>query len=837
VLWQRRQHRRRHHHHQWRTATYALICCLLWLTTGCHRVSDSTWQQRYADTRRELWHGHHKAAQEHADRYSSDAGKNYPIWQWRFAILKADAQRRQPDPRLALKTLAQEPPSDLPFDIQARRSFVLAMANCQLSHFDGVDSLLSRTEQLIPPSAPDLKAEMALARGYCAFVGNNQPAAFQFYEQAAEPSGSGENFVRATALNSIGYMLMQKKQYDAAIDRLSDAAKLTDSPLIEERALGNLGSCLSELGDFKRAMEASDRAEKLAATLGSDRTREAWLLDLGHDLSALTEFTKGEGYLQQALAIAQHLSDKDMQWRALNNLTGLYLRSRNLAKARESWKQEVDALGSLASEKTFPTSQAFTTFNRAKIALAEKDISAAEQGFAKVLANRDASIALRSKAQGELGRTLAAQNRFADANTMFRRGLETAENALCDLKPEHRIDFLDKSQFYDSYVLFLIAQNKPEQALAVSERGRSSALRDCSKSQNQFAGLDLPALHARLKQRHQVILAYWVTDEQSYLWMITGDGVKLFPLPEHAELNRQQQAHNDEVQAQRRLDESPNGSRLYETLIGPARSMVPNGSNIIVVPSRVLCLVNFETLIVPGERPHYWIEDVEVQVASSIAPLLNPEPKRSGTRKQLLLVGNPSEVTTEFPSLKHAAEEMREIAAHFTPEQETILSGEAATPKAYLSSNPAQFRFIHFVTHGTANEQIPIESAIILSGTPASYRLYGREILDAPLNADLVTISACYGAGKRWYLSEATVGLEWAFMRAGARQVIAALWEVDDTITPRLMDGFYSDLTKGTSTAAALRNAKLAMLHSQQGYNRPYYWGALQLYTHSLAPR
>jgi CHAT domain-containing protein len=468
--------------------------------------------------------------------------------------------------------------------------------------------------------------------------------------------------------------------------------------------------------------------------------------------------------------------------------------------------------------------------------LAEKDFGAAERGFERVLANSDASTALRSKAQGELGRVLAAQNRVADANTMFRRGLETAEKALCDVKPEHRIDFLDKSQFYDSYVLFLIAQKKPEQALAISERGRSSALRDCSKPQNQFAGLDLPALRARLKQRHQAVLAYWVTDEESYLWVITGDNVKLFPLPEHAELNRQQQAHNDEIQAQRTMDESRNGNRLYETLIGSAASLAPKGSSIIVVPSRVLCLVNFETLIVPGERPHYWIEDVEVQVASSIAPLLNPEPKRSGNRKQLLLVGNPSEVTAEFPSLKHAAEEMRGIAAHFALEQETIFSSEAATAKAFLSSNPDQFRFIHFVTHGTANEQEPLESAIILSGTLDSYKLYGRDILTTRLNADLVTISACYGAGKRWYLSEATVGLEWAFMRAGARQVIAALWEVDDTITPRLMDGFYSDLTKGTSTAAALRNAKLAMLHSKQGYNRPYYWGALQLYTHSLAP-
>jgi CHAT domain-containing protein len=721
----------------------------------------------------------------------------------------------------------EEPPSHSLPEIPIGRNIVLAQANCQVSRYDQADALLSRTAPLAPPGAHGLLAEIALARGYCALLAGNQ-AAFPFFEQAAEPSGNEDNFIRATALNSIGYMLMKQNHFDKAVDRFSEAAKLTDSPLIGEKAFGNLGVCLSELGDYRRAKVASDQAQKLASSLGKDDDRKAWLLDLGHEYSALSEFPEGEAYLLQALAIAQRLNDRSIQWGSLNNLTGLYLRSRNLVKARESWKQEMNALGPEAGD------HAFTSFNGARIALAEKDFSAAERGFETVLANTSISTELRSIAQGELGRTFAAQHRLSEADKMFQQGMATAEGALCAVNPEHRLTFLDKSQFYDAYVQFLIAQNKPEQALEVSEWGRSRALMNCSRPQAHSRGLNLPALRNLLKQHRQVILAYWVTDEESYLWVIAPDKFKLFRLPDHAELNRQQQAHNDETQAQRAIGESSGGSRLYDTLIGPARSMVSKGSNIIVVPSRILCLVNFETLIAPDPQPHYWIEDVEVQVASSIAPFLNSEPKRSGNGKQLLLVGNPSEVTAEFPSLKHAAEEMRGIAAHFATEQETILSGEAATPKAYLSSNPAQFRFIHFVTHGTANELVPIESAIILSGTPASYKLYGREILDARLNADLVTISACYGAGKRWYLSEATVGLEWAFMRAGARQVIAALWEVDDAITPQLMDGFYSDLIKGTSTTAALRNAKLAMLHSHQGYNRPYYWGALQLYTHSL---
>ena len=68
-------------------------------------------------------------------------------------------------------------------------------------------------------------------------------------------------------------------------------------------------------------------------------------------------------------------------------------------------------------------------------------------------------------------------------------------------------------------------------------------------------------------------------------------------------------------------------------------------------------------------------------------------------------------------------------------------------------------------------------------------------------------------------------------MRVGAHQVVAALWEVDDAANADLMDQFYGELTKGKSAAEALRDGKLAMLHSKGPRRRPYYWASLQLYT------
>ncbi len=102
-----------------------------------------------------------------------------------------------------------------------------------------------------------------------------------------------------------------------------------------------------------------------------------------------------------------------------------------------------------------------------------------------------------------------------------------------------------------------------------------------------------------------------------------------------------------------------------------------------------------------------------------------------------------------------------------------------------------------------------------------------------PLQARLVTISACYGSGLRSYVGEGLVGLACAFLRAGAHGVIAALWQADDAATPLLMDRLYGELEAGRTPDEALRTAKLSLIHSTSVYRKPFYWGAFQLYAGS----
>jgi CHAT domain-containing protein len=209
------------------------------------------------------------------------------------------------------------------------------------------------------------------------------------------------------------------------------------------------------------------------------------------------------------------------------------------------------------------------------------------------------------------------------------------------------------------------------------------------------------------------------------------------------------------------------------------------------------------------------------------------KPMRDGVRN-LLLLGNPVSPSPDYPSLPLFGFEMSQIERHFAPERVAVFAGQQASPAAYLSSEPAQYSYIHFVSHGVASRTDPLDSAIILSGSKAgddSFKLYARDIMQHPIDAKLVTITTCYGSGTRSYAGEGLVGLSWAFLRAGAHSVVGALWEVSDDSTPRLMDALYQGLEEGQSPAAALRRAKLALLHEQSRFHTPFYWAPFQIYT------
>jgi CHAT domain-containing protein len=276
------------------------------------------------------------------------------------------------------------------------------------------------------------------------------------------------------------------------------------------------------------------------------------------------------------------------------------------------------------------------------------------------------------------------------------------------------------------------------------------------------------------------------------------------------------------------------GRHLYESLVAPAARWIPPGSSVTIFPDDALYWINFETLPVyggPSGRPsHFWIEDARLSVAPSLGALGIAKERPVRISDSLLIIGNPIPPSEEFPSLAYASQEIRTIRSSLPKTPAVELTRALARPAAYRDSSPAKFSMLHFSTHAVANKMSPLDSAIVLSPDDGAIKLYARDIMDIPLNAELVTISACRTAGARSYSGEGLVGFAWAFQHAGARNVIAGLWNVTDSSTPEMMGSLYSALARGMTPRDALRQAKLALIHSGRTYQKPYYWGPFQLY-------
>jgi CHAT domain-containing protein len=137
---------------------------------------------------------------------------------------------------------------------------------------------------------------------------------------------------------------------------------------------------------------------------------------------------------------------------------------------------------------------------------------------------------------------------------------------------------------------------------------------------------------------------------------------------------------------------------------------------------------------------------------------------------------------------------------------------------------------IHFATHGVLNETQPEKSGLILSlvnkkGQSVDGYLRLGDIYNLKLSADLVVLSSCDSGLGKDLSSEGIIGLPRAFLRAGAKSVIATLWKVEDRATAELMTHFYAHLHQGESPSSALRSAQLELSREKQ-WSDPYYWAA-----------
>ena len=781
-------------------------------------------------------HGDLARAQSAAEKGSAlFAGRN-PAWAWKFRLLQADILIRRGLSQDVLSLLSPPLPATLESgDLAVQRKTLQALAYAHLGRFEEAEQNLAEANELCQSSHCSVAGEVARGRGVVAVERDDLPQAEHFFRASLQDfRKKGDRFLEATALLNLGVVAMREQHYDESVDWSRSAFDVSHSlqaGLTEEKALGNLAWAYFKMGDFDQSLDMYGEAENRADQLGALLDQVRWLNSLGLVYHRIGQDAAAHGYYQKSLALARKIQSKAEIGDALTALAFLSVTTGQPQRAAEYGGQAFQ----MAHEENDRPAELYPLLAEGEAAARMKDTKRAEQVFTEVAKDPQSDPSLRWQAHNDLGNLYENGHRFAAAEAQYKQGLATLLGARSSIQHEEfRLPFLANAAHLDNdYIGFLVRQGQTGKALEVADASRAQTLMEGLGMATKSAPTALSNVHAIAAALGSTILFYRLGPRESYLWAVTSRRTELFRLPPESEIDPVVQRYRKAVAGPLNVLETnnPDGRQLYSTLIAPAEKLIPHNSRVLIIPDGSLNNLNFETLLVARPALHYWIEDVTVTNANSLRLLAAHRPPAKGAGK-LLLIGDASTATGQFGELPNAGVEMESIENQFAPQARTVLARDLATPAAYLTSRPEQFAYIHFVAHGTASRLSPLDSAIVLSKSAPddASKLYARDIIQHPLRADLVTISSCYGEGARAYTGEGLVGLSWAFLRAGAHNVIGALWEVSDTSTPHLMDNLYRELHKGASPAAALRNAKLEMLHSDGVFRKPYYWAPFQLY-------
>lgn len=274
-------------------------------------------------------------------------------------------------------------------------------------------------------------------------------------------------------------------------------------------------------------------------------------------------------------------------------------------------------------------------------------------------------------------------------------------------------------------------------------------------------------------------------------------------------------------------------SKLHQNLVEPFESILT--PDMIIVPDGMLCYLPFELLIQQKPKKNrlfrshqYLIKDHAIAYDYSSSIFLNRfEAKNKTQGKHSLLAVAPifDQYHPILNPLKHNRREAKLI-------QELIggtLWNKGEDSKARLLEHIDQFSLVHLSTHGVLLDASSELSYLAFSNPTDSLikeQLTVAEIYNLELsNNEMIVLSACKTAEGTLSRGEGLLSLAHAFIYAGAKSLVASLWNVDDRHTPKLMEYYYQHLKSGHSKSIALQHAKKDyLINTTHEEAFPFYW-------------
>ena len=188
-----------------------------------------------------------------------------------------------------------------------------------------------------------------------------------------------------------------------------------------------------------------------------------------------------------------------------------------------------------------------------------------------------------------------------------------------------------------------------------------------------------------------------------------------------------------------------------------------------------------------------------------------------------------------WPPLPAASREIDAVAASFRNAE--AWKGELATERRLLARNRtgglADYRYLHFATHGYLSPAAPLLSAIVLDQVDRDAQTDGyvtaTELLGYTFASNLAVLSACDTGRGALVQGEGIIGLPFAFFVAGNADALVSLWPVYDESTATFIERFFARVARGAGHAQALAAVKREFA-ADPATADPVHWAGFVLY-------
>jgi len=690
----------------------------------------------------------------------------------------------------------------------------------------------------------------------------------------------------ASALNDIAKLKHRLGNDESALQQLTTAlplAKAAKDRRMEGTVLNSFGRIYLDGGATNKALEYFEQALSIRRSV-KDRSEEGTTLnDIGQVYALLHDSQASLGYLNQALAIRQSTGDKKEESVTLYWIARV---ERDLAQWSEALRHIQSAyelsrsLRANVASSELRTSYSATTHDQKEL-------------YIDVLMNmhqhlqHDSSDSLAFEvAEGSRARSLVELLSSARADVtqgvdiqLLRHKRELEE--LIDSKTERQLSVAygdngrGKSINSEREIEKLLDEYQQ-----VQERIRAISPQYADLMQPQ--PLTTGEIQRSVIDKDAELIEYAVGEDASYAWVVTPTEIVDFKLPgrlqleelvrrARTELAARPESANiataEQTTAELRQRDDKSLARISSALLGPMASFL-NARRLLIVPDGALDYVPFAALSEPGTTVPLIVnhEVVTLPSASVLATIRREFAHRPLPQKVVAVLADPVfdsndprlksktriRQTSIDENLERAVGDVNHIGESRLPRlpftrqeaeaiMSTVNSGDKlkavdfdASLKTIQAGTLREYRIIHLATHGLINSVHPELSGLVLSlfdsqGNSQNGFLKLQNVYNLNLPSELVVLSACETALGSEIKEEGIVGLTRGFMYAGAKRVMASLWQVDDFATAELMRRFYRGmLVDHMPPAAALRSAQIAIWKNRR-WSSPYYWAGFVL--------